>query len=182
MKKLFLVLVSMVAASVVFAHGSGWSNPTNDRESGYWKNMDSMHTLMHNTDISTSKISDGVKISVTGASNNVIDVIRKELQENEVPLQKYFQDVSVKIATLDNGVELTFSSKDSKVVDQLQYYGSGLVYRFLQNRVHGDDGYYGHMGRRGRMMDGNWNHMNFDRDRGMMGWNDSRDGFERMGR
>lgn len=180
MKKLFMVLISMVVAGVVFAHGTEWSNPTNDRDSGYWKDMDRMHTLMHNTDISVSKIGEGVKVSVTGTSDNTIDVIQKELQENEVPLKKYFKDVAVKIDKLDNGVELTFSSKDSKVVEQLQYYGSGLVYRFLQNRVHGDDAYYGHMGDRRRMSDRNWDHMQFDR--GMMDSNYPRDGRDRLGK
>jgi hypothetical protein len=181
MKKLFMVFISMVAASVVFAHGTEWSNPTKDRDSGYWKNMDMMHTLMHKTDISVSKIGEGIKVSVTGSSDDTIGVIRKELLENEVPLKKYFQDVVVKIDKLDKGVELTFSSKDSKIAEQLQYYGSGLVYRFLQNRVHGDDAYYGHMGNRRKMSDRNWGHMQFDRG-GMMGWNSPSDGREQMGR
>ena len=181
MKKLFLTFVSLVAASVVFGHGAEWTNPTNDRDSGYWQNMDTMHTLMHNTDISILKTDEGVKISVTGESDEVVKVIRQELQENDLVLKKYFQDVTVDVGSLDNGVELTFGSKDPKTIDQLQYYGSGLVYRFLQNRVHGDNAYYGHMGssRRGRM-NRNWDHMNFDS--GMMGQNWPRDGRNRLGR
>ena len=152
MKKLMLLVIFMFVAGIALAHGSGWRS--DNRGSGNnWKDMDQHHNLMHDSQVKAEKIDKGIKIEMTAESKDIQGLIQKEFLEKQDDLKSYFDDVEIIVRKLDNGIELTLSANDSRTVEQLQYYGNGLVYRYLRDKIHnsrtGRGGYRGHHGRSG---------------------------------
>lgn len=148
MKKLIMVLAaSLLFGGVLLAHGYGYRNFRGDNDEA-WRQMDKWRDIMHDIDVDTKKIDNGVTITIETDSTDIAKELKTSLNSEE--LAKYFEDTNVKVKESGKDVIVTITSDDKKVVEKLQYYRRGLIFQFLRDQMMGSfdggRGYYGHMG------------------------------------
>ena len=186
MKKLLILVVSLITSGLVFAHGSA-RGPWSGNNTEYWQQMDRWHDVMHGISVDSENLEQGVQLNVTVDSDEILSSLKKDLQIHEKRLSEFFKGVEVTVAENKKGFKINLTSDNDRTVSRLQNGKNGLFYEFVQDQMHGRFGermgYGGHMrgfggnmrgcdgegrGYGPGMMRGNYHNQTGDRDANMM--------------
>jgi len=177
MKKLFIIVVSLVVSGLVFAHGSN-RGPFKRDNNKYWQQMDQWHDVMHGISVDSENLTDGVTLKITTDSDEVLAKVKGDLKINKQDLSSFFEGVDVALTDTEKGFDVNLTSSDKPTVSRLQNWKNGLLFQYMRSQMNsrfdGRMGFGGHMGGcngSGRgygrgMMGGNYGNMG--NDSGMM--------------
>ncbi len=147
MKKLMLLALSMAMSGMIFAHGGSDTYHQNNGDSEFWKEMNEIHDVIHNTSIVEKRTENGLSFEITANSESTVESIKKQFVEDQEKLESYLKNVEVNVTALDSGVEISLKSEDETLLKRLQSYGKNLIFHYLHDSVlQGKEGFYGHMG------------------------------------
>ena len=139
MKKLTLLIALLFTAGLAFAQGRymhGWGGGPPWQDKAVAEQMEKMHGLMHYGTVESQKIDKGIQIEVTSKDGEVVKTIKAELLEKQKELSAFFEGADVKTKDLKDGVQVTLTTDDKELVEDLQFYGNSLIYRYFRENIH----------------------------------------------
>lgn len=94
-----------------------------------------LRDIMHYAQQSGKKLENGVWLSLTSTDATISANIKKELSQKSEALKAYFKDIKVKVSEVKRGVELTLTSDQTALVQDLQFFGYRVVHHFLRDQA-----------------------------------------------
>jgi hypothetical protein len=107
----------------------GWTQETSEH-------MNEMRGIMHSAQFNAQATNEGIQVTVTGKEQKLVAAIQEEFGGQRHALKSSTPEVTITSAAVNNGVVLTFSSANPKVVEALKAGGAGYAYQLLRDNMH----------------------------------------------